>query len=342
MSNLNQSQEMSLRIIKAGVFDTIQDQGRYGFQYLGINPGGPMDRFSAQAVNMLVGNDLHEPMIEMHFPASVFLFDQETMIAIGGADFSATINGDDIPLWQPVITAKNSVLQFQKWRQGARCYLAVKEKLNIQKWLDSYSTNLKAASGGLKGRGLQKDDIIDFKEKNAYTTFLRENDILILPWKADTAWNDAPADRIAVVPGNEWDWLTGEARDKFLSESFVIDSLADRMGYRLRGNVEAKKNGELVSAGVTFGTVQLLPNGELIILMADHQTTGGYPRIAHIVSVHLPILAQKQPGDVIHFRLTNQQHAEELLLLQQQHLLQLQNACKFRFEEFLNTANAHR
>ena len=139
---------MSLKIIKAGVFDTIQDLGRYGSQHLGINPGGAMDRFAAQAVNMLVGNNPAEPVIELHFPSSIFLFEQEVMIAIGGADFSPSIDGEEIPLWQPVIISKNSLLQFQKWRQGARCYLAVKEKLDVEKWFNSYSTNVKATAGG--------------------------------------------------------------------------------------------------------------------------------------------------------------------------------------------------
>jgi antagonist of KipI len=113
------------------------------------------------------------------------------------------------------------------------------------------------------------------------------------------------------------------------------------MGYRLQTRLRAKQNGELVSSAVSFGTVQLLPNGELIILMADHQTTGGYPRIAHVASAHLPMLAQKQPGDKIYFRLTDQQNAENLLLLQQHHLLQLQNACTFKLEDFFHTAHAY-
>lgn len=298
-----------------------------------------MDRFAAQAVNMLVGNDVHEPVIEMHFPASVFLFEQEIMAAIGGADFSATVNGDDIHLWQPFITRKNSVLQFHKWRQGARCYLSLKEKLNISNWLNSYSTNVKAGGGGFHGRALQKNDVIDCKEKNSYAAFLGDKDVVILPWRANIHWNEVPIDRIAVVPGNEWEWLTEESKEKFLTQSFTVDPLADRMGYRLQGSLEARENIELVSSAVSFGTIQLLPNGELIILMADHQTTGGYPRIAHIISAHLPIVAQKQPGDKIYFRFTDQQHAEDMLLLQQQHLLQLQNACKFRLGEFFKQAN---
>jgi antagonist of KipI len=327
---------MSLRIIKAGVFDTIQDLGRFGFQHLGINPGGAMDRFAAQSANMLVGNSVHEPVIELHFPASTLLFECETMFALGGADFSATINGDDIPLWQPILAAKNSILQFQKWKQGARCYLAIREKLNIEKWLHSYSTNVKAGAGGFNGRTLQRDDAIAFKEKHDYKWLLKEDDLRILNWKADILWNITPTDRIAVTPGNEWDWLTDRAKNKFLKEAFVIGSLADRMGYRLQGELIPKQNGELISSVVSFGTIQLLPNGELIILMADHQTAGGYPRIAHVVSAHLPLLAQKQPGDEIYFRLTDQQRAEDLFVQQHQHLLQLQNACKFKLEEFFH------
>ncbi|HMG67864.1 MAG TPA: biotin-dependent carboxyltransferase family protein [Chitinophagaceae bacterium] len=330
---------MSLRIIKAGVLDTIQDLGRYGVQHLGINPGGAMDRFAAQAVNMLLGNCVDEAVIEIHFPSSIFLFEQEAMLAIGGADFSATINGEEIPPWHPVITAKNSILQFQKWKQGARCYVAVREKLEIQKWLNSYSTNLKAAIGGFDGRSLQKGDSIRFKEKNDYKTFLKDQDFVVLPWKADVGWNEIPIKRIAVIPGNEWTHLNEISKEVFLTESFIIDSLADRMGYRLKGKVIQEKNEELVSAVVSFGTIQLLPNGELTILMADHQTTGGYPRIAHIVSAHLPMVAQKQTGDKIQFRLTDLTYAEELLFKQQQHLLQLQNACKFRLEEFFNANN---
>ena len=331
---------MSLKIIKAGVLDTIQDLGRYGFQYLGINPGGAMDRFAAQVVNMLVGSEVSEPVIELHFPSSIFLFEQESMIAVGGADFSATINGEDIPVWQPVIIAKNSILQFEKWKKGARCYLAIREKIKIGKWLGSYSTNVKAASGGFNGRALQKNDEVSFKERNDYKCFLKDKDFVILPWKADILWKESPVDRIAIVPGNEWELLTKESRKKIFKDLFVIGSLADRMGYRLQGALNAKQNCELVSSIVSFGTIQLLPNGELIILMADHQTAGGYPRIAHVASAHLPLLAQKKPGDKIQFRFIDQQDAEELLLLQHHHLQQLQNACKFRLEEFYNKAHA--
>ncbi|HEY1871469.1 MAG TPA: hypothetical protein VGG71_10445, partial [Chitinophagaceae bacterium] len=220
--------------------------------------------------------------------------------------------------------------------RGARCYVAAREKLDIQKWMNSFSTNVKAASGGIHGRPLQKDDMICFKEKNEYKCFLKEDDFKILHWKADIAWNEIQIERLAIIRGNEWDWLTDESKKKFLYEPFIIDSLADRMGYRLQNKLESHKTGEIVSTAVSFGTIQLLPNGEMIILMADHQTTGGYPRVAHIISTHLPLLAQKQPGERIYFRLIDQSKAEELLFKQQHHLVQLQDACKLKLEEFLN------
>ncbi|HEY2720294.1 MAG TPA: biotin-dependent carboxyltransferase family protein [Chitinophagaceae bacterium] len=330
---------MSLRIIKAGLLDTVQDLGRYGFQHLGINPGGVMDRSAAQAVNLIIGKNPGEALIEIHFPASIFLFERAAMISLGGADFSATVNGEDVPLWQPVIVAKNSILQFQKWKQGARCYLGVRETLQIEKWLGSYSTNLKAMCGGLNGRALQKDDVICFSDKYEYASWLGDKEFLILPWKADIGWNETPIDKIAFVPGNEWDHLTDDSKKRFLNEPFVIGSLADRMGYRLQTDLQVMHNGELVSSIVSFGTIQILPNGELIILMADHQTAGGYPRIGHILLAHLGVLAQNRPGDKIYFRITDWQQAEELFFKQHRHLLQLQNACKFRLEEFFNASH---
>jgi len=331
---------MSLKIIKAGILDSLQDPGRYGYQHLGVNPTGAMDGFAAQLVNILVGNDVEEAVIEMHFPASTFLFEQEAMIAIGGADFSATINGEEISLWHPIIVSGNSILQFKKWKKGARCYLSVREKLDVPKWLNSYSTNLKVGCGGYNGRPLQKDDVIQFCEENDYRNLLHDKNHISFPWRPDLNWSTS-IDKIAVIAGNEWDWLTGESQHHFLLQSFSISSSADRMGYRLNGKLISNSNEELVSSAVSFGTIQLLPNGELIILMADHQTTGGYPRVAHVITAHLPALAQMRAGEKINFRITDQGEAEKLLVQQQEYLLQLEKACKFRLQEFLNAQNRY-
>lgn len=324
---------MSIRIIKAGILDTVQDPGRYGFQNLGINPGGVMDRFSSQVVNGLVGNDESDALIEMHFPAAAILFNQDTMVAVGGADFTPAINNEKIPLWHPILVSNTSVLQFQNSIYGARCYLAIKGGLRITKWLNSSSTNLKAEAGGFRGRKLQKGDLIHLQQMD-YSKYLVEKDFVVLPWKADIKWNKSRNNEIQVLPGNEWERLTDEAKEIFGSQLFSITTSSDRMGYRMNGpSLQTLEKKELLSSAVSFGTIQLLPDGQMIILMADHQTTGGYPRVAHVITPDLSKLAQMNPGDKINFTITDQKKAEDLLIKEQHHLVQLRNACKFRLKD---------
>ena len=331
-----QSVKMSLKVIKAGLLDSIQDAGRYGYQQLGINPGGVMDRYSLQAINILLSNAPGEAVIEMHFPAPAFRFEQEAMIALGGADFHATINGEPIPSWHPVLVNKNRVLQFEKRISGGRCYLAVKNGFDIQPWLGSASTNLKAGAGGFRGRALQKEDVLAFKKPNSYSRYLEEKDFVVLPWSSGPDWEHSVR-RFNIVPGNEWERVEQLSGNQLFQQAFTILNASDRMGYRLNGiPLKTGNKGELISSAVSFGTIQLLPDGQLIILMADHQTTGGYPRIAHVISADLPGLAQQIPGDKINFKLTNHAFAEKELFNQQHHLAQLQNACTFRLEEFLS------
>jgi antagonist of KipI len=326
---------MSLRIIKGGIQDTIQDLGRFGYQHLGINPGGVMDRLSAQIANALVGNPVDEAVIELHFPAAEIFFEHPALITITGADFMASVNGDEIPCLQPIAVSKYSILQFYRLRAGARAYLAVQGGFDIPKWFNSYSTNIKAMAGGYKGKTLQKDDEIRIRDHAELSVLLGKKEYHIFPWKASMNWNDEE-EKILVVTGNEWNRLTSKSKERFLQKPFLITNQSDRMGYRLHGRaLTMKKEEELVSSAVCFGTIQLLPEGQPIVLMADHQTTGGYPRIAHVISAHHSRMAQLRAGESIQFELTDQSTAEKLLLKQKQHLLQLQNACKFRLGEVL-------
>lgn len=328
---------MSLKVIKAGILDTIQDMGRYGQQQLGINPTGAMDKYALQVTNMLIGNQPGEAAIELHFPASVFMFTQPALIALSGGDFSASINGEPVPNLHAIIVGKNDVLQFHKPVNGARAYLAASGGFVIDKWMNSFSTQLKAKAGGYKGRNLYKDDELLFRQPFNVSLPLLKDEFTVLPWRADTKWNDDTKE-ILVLPGNEWERLTAAAKENFLMTSLTISQHSDRMGYKLNTvPLQSSLNEEVVSSAVTFGTVQLLPDGGVIVLMADHQTTGGYPRVAHVISAHHSRLAQMKAGDTVRFRFTNQQTAEELLMKQQQHLLQLQNACTFRLQKYFNT-----
>jgi len=300
-----------------------------------------MDKYAMQVTNMLAGNTPGEAVIEMHFPASVLMFTQPALISLGGADFSASINGEPVPNLHAIMVCKNDVLQFHKPKLGERAYLSIGGGLAIDKWMNSYSTNLRANAGGFHGRSFQKDDEIFFRQPSSFP--VQQKDFLLLPWQADAkylldslAWFDE-SKKILVLPGQEWERLTMESKENFLMTSFIITQQSDRMGYRLNNiPLHTLTNEQLVSSAVSSGTVQLLPDGRLIVLMADHQTTGGYPRIAHVITAHHSRLAQMKAGNKIHFRLTDQHTAEELFFKQQQHLLQLQNACTFRLQEYFN------
>lgn len=324
---------MSLHVIRQGVLDSIQDMGRWGSQHLGINPNGAMDRFSAQLANALLGKELRAPVVEMHFPAPQVRFEKSTIICLTGGHFSPTINGAEIPMDHPVAVNKNTLLKFEKLQSGARCYLATRQALNIPEWINSYSTNMKAGCGGWRGRAMGRNDVIPFEPDKDITPILNQKDFVVLPWKAQETVDTRT--ELEFLMGSEWNWMNSEAQELFQTSWFQITIDADRMGYKLAGPVlEAHTNKQLVSSAVSFGAVQLLPNGQLIVLMADHQTTGGYPRVAHIISAHLPILAQKNANDVIQFRLTDLATAEAKLVAQQKYLHQLQMASKFRMEEY--------
>jgi antagonist of KipI len=326
---------MSLIINKAGLLDSIQDTGRYGFQYLGINPTGAMDKLAAQVANLLVGNDPNEAVIEMHFPAPVYIFEQTALIALSGADFSPCINGEPVPMNHPIIVTKSCVLHFRLPVNGVRAYMAIRGGLDIQKWLNSTSTNLKAKIGGFHGRPLQKNDELQINMEFDFSALLKEKEFLVMPWQADMNWDDPTyPDEVFVLPGNEWNWLSEKTQQHFLSHEFSITPNSDRMGYRLgSGYLETITKEDVISSAVIFGTIQLLPGKQLIILMADHQTAGGYPKIAHIIKAHHSKVAQMKAGESINFRLVDQQLAELLLYEQHQHLVQIQNASKFRLDE---------
>lgn len=326
---------MSIKITKAGVLDTFQDKGRSGYQHLGINKGGAMDQYSAQLANALLGKDLNTPVLELHFPASEIFIAAPTILTITGADFTACINNNEVPLNQPIHLAADSVLKFTHIREGARAYLSFYDELQLDQWLHSYSTNLKAAVGGYEGRMLKTGDEIHF------TTTLPPlhtiHNVTLLHWRADVPKRDLL--EVSFIAGSEWDWISTKTQTEFLNSGFAILPSSDRMGYRLKGmHIEATNNTQLVSSAVTLGTIQLLPSGQLIILMADHQTTGGYPRLGHVTTVDTGKLAQMNLNDQFRFCLTSLRDAEKELFDQQNYLLQLQKTCKFKIENYINAA----
>lgn len=307
----NYDLRMSIFIKKSGILTTVQDLGRNGFRRFGINPNGVMDAQAVRLINILLGNDETEAVLEMHFPAPVFEFEENAVIALGGANFNAKINDKPIENWRPVHVEKGDVLSFNKKSFGSRAYLAVKSGFALEKWLNSYSTNLRAEIGGFEGRALKKNDRISFNSKFQVSNSKFDYKIScgLIP-----DYQKSPA-RIRVVAGAELQMMTALSELNFLKQEFTISQNSDRMGFRLRGEpLYLLDKIELVSSAVNFGTIQLLPDGQMIVLMADHQTSGGYPRIANVVSADLSILAQLDPNEIIGFEIISQEQAENLLM----------------------------
>lgn len=291
-------------IRKPGILTTVQDLGRTGHRSLGINLNGVMDRTAAKLVNTLLGNDENEAVIEMHFPAAEIEFEADCSFAIGGADFLGELKEVQITNWSSFTVAKGDILRFTKPVSGSRCYLATPGGFAIPEWLGSRSTNMIANVGGYEGRTLHLNDRIGLLA--ARTTRPHTIGPSIIP-----KYSRFPT--VRVIASGEFDLLTAISERAFLNDGFTVTKDSNRMGYRLSGpalHLIDKK--ELVSAAVTFGTIQLLPDGQLIVLMADHQTAGGYPRIANVISADLPLLAQLGPKDGVSFHLVSIEEAEGL------------------------------
>ncbi|TAJ46406.1 MAG: biotin-dependent carboxyltransferase family protein [Chitinophagaceae bacterium] len=326
---------MSIQVIKAGILDTVQDTGRYGYQQLGINPGGVMDRTAMRIANALVGNDAGVPVVEMHFPAAEILFEETMLVSLSGADFSPRINGEEMPVHKPVCVRKGAILSFGKQIKGARTYLAVRGGWKADNWLHSYSTHLTVKAGGQAGRALSRTDRLFPQQLQPYGLLNKESIFEVLPWQAAVGAFYQEGS-LRMIQGYEFDTLTPAAKETLFSSSFTISRESNRMGYRLQGPpLITTLTTELISTAVTRGTLQLLPNEQLIVLMADHQTTGGYPRVGHLISADLALLAQKNAGDPFSLSLVTVQEAENILHRQEMDLQQLQNACNFRLAQYL-------
>lgn len=320
---------MSIRVIKKGLLDTIQDLGRYGYQHLGINPTGAMDHVSMRIANALVGNRSDEAVLEMHFPGPILLFERDTCFALSGADAGAWINDEmAIPIHRTIFVKAGSRLTFSKKSDKARIYLAVRKGFDVKPWLNSNSSHIRL---GLGGNILSTLSQIHFKEPS---DFLFDKNH-ILPWQAISPI-DFKDPFIRYVEGHEFSLLEQKMKDQLHNNIYTINSNSDRMGYRVSGQTIAlQKKLELISTAVTKGTIQLLPDGHLIILMADHQTTGGYPRLGHIIASDIPKLAQLQTRDTFQLKQISLDKAHEYLLTQEFHLKQIENACTFQLEAYL-------
>lgn len=287
--------ELKVKVIKAGMFTLIQDLGRGGYQQFGIPVGGAMDRQSARLANQLVGNPENTPVLEITIMGPTLEFSSNCQIAITGADISPKLNQQEIPNFQTIDIAEKSILTFGRLRQGCRAYLAIGGDWQVHRFLGSCSLLSKQKEIFPKGSLLQKGDELCIQSSEKTPIQKVEN-----PYQ-DRLLNPII---IRVLPAPEFDWFSRKAIASFFSQDFQISPDSNRMGYRLLGkNIEWNTSKELISSGIILGTVQVTAEGQPIILLADAQTTGGYPRLVNVISIDLDILAQTKPGDWIRFQL---------------------------------------
>ena len=296
---------MAIQIIKKGIADTIQDIGRYGYQHLGIQANGYLDYQSARLANYILGNSLNAPVFEIHFPASSFCFTRNYTICISGANFVPLLNEKSIAINTAIEVKQNDILQFLKPLEGRVAYIAIQGTIKEEAWLNSHS---------YFANSIQKDAQFEWEVSTEISNqFLKNSELLsseIINEMHSPIFSSGP---IQFIPGPAWNDLTEASQKVFLSTGYHIGLQANRMGYPLKGALlQLNRPNQYLSAAVTRGTLQLLPNGELMVLMADHQTIGGYANLGQIILVDLPRLAQASNQTSIHFMETTIDTAHKL------------------------------
>jgi len=299
-----------LTVISPGPLSTIQDEGRFGYMSTGFSPSGAMDVSSMKMANILVGNAPGDGVIEMTFMGMTAQFDCTTVIALTGADMHPAVNGKNIDMYAAVEVHAGDVLTLKAATKGMRTYLAVAQGFAIPPVMGSMSTNLKCGLGGFQGRRLEKGDEIPLRQS------------IPLSFVGDRRMqpdNEYPSlIRVRVILGPQEEYFTEKGIETFLSTEYTVSDKSDRMGVRLEGMGIENKNGvDIISDGIVTGSVQVPASGMPIILMADRQTTGGYAKLATVISADLPKIAQARPGNKICFEAVSGKEAIKLLRKQE-------------------------
>lgn len=310
-----------LTVSDGGLFTTIQDIGRYGFQKYGVPVSGPMDHFAFRAANLLVGNSEGKAGLEITILGPKLKFNETTTVAVTGADMGLLLDNKPQPRWSPIEVPPENEISFSGLKNGARAYLAIAGGLDVPKVMGSRSTYTRSQIGGFNGRALIAGDKISIQTHNGNMPLngriMHKNQI--------PNYSDHPTLRVLLGPQD--DAFTRKGMATFLNSIFKVTTNSDRVGYRLEGpTIEHKGSADIISDGIPFGAVQVTGDGQPIVLMADRGTTGGYAKIATIITPDIPKMAQVAPGQFVSFRCVNMHDALAALREQEIVLEQLQNA----------------
>ncbi len=309
---------MTLAVLRPGTLTTLQDRGRHGWRALGVGAAGAMDDVSLRLANALVGNDDDAVALELTWSGPRLRFEQDALVAICGAACEARVDGTAVAGWRPLRIDAGSELDCGALRHGARACLAIAGGFAVERVLGSGATDLNAGIGALDGRALRAGDRLAWNPPRIPLRARR--------WSLDPhPWFDGHADApIRLIAGSHSGLLDAASSEALHAARFSVHADSNRVGIRLEGPTLTLASAfEAVSEPVARGTVQLPPAGRPILLMAEHPTTGGYPRIGQVAAIDLPRVAQRRPGDPVRFQAIGLDEAQSRYLARERALERL-------------------
>jgi antagonist of KipI len=303
---------MSVILERAGFLTSVQDLGRTGYRQFGVSLGGALESFGLRVANLLVGNDQRAAGLEITLGGLRLLFSDERMIAWCGGDFDVRIGSKTLPVGHTARLQAGEELKFGRARIGCRAWLAISGGIDVPLVLGSRSTDLRAGFGGFEGRTLRDQDVIPLSVWLGSSTAATG----ISSWTAPHEWVSParPKPILRFIRGVDWNRFNASTLQRLTSEAFAVSPDSDRMGVRLDGpELTRVDQGDLISEAVTPGTIQVPPSGKPILLLGDCQTIGGYPKMAHVITVDLAVAAQLRAGDHVRFSEVSLTDAHRLL-----------------------------
>ncbi len=295
-----------IQVQEPGLFTTVQDLGREGFGPMGVSASGAADAISLRLGNRLVGNAEGAAGLEMTLLGGTFVFPEGALLVLTGSDFGATLEGKPVELWSSFEAKAGQALRLGPARSGARCYLCVRGGVEVKLFLGSASTHILSGLGGHEGRALRKGDVLRIGAAKGAT---RKGRLTARALKRVQFRKD-----LRVTDGPQGDWFSEAAKKIFYESTYRVAEESNRMGIRLQGAaMPAPAGGAMISEGVSLGAVQVPEGGGPIILFVEQQTTGGYPKIANVISADFHSLGQLRPRDEIRFERVGREAARALL-----------------------------
>jgi len=305
-------------VITPGLQSTVQDLGRWGFQAFGVPVAGAMDPRAFRIANALVGNDSAAACLEIAFTGPELEFEDERIVAVSGADFDMTVDSQPVAMNTPTRVGPRSRLKFGARRRGARAYLAVEGGIAVPSILGSRATHVASRMGGFAGRAIAAGDRVPLGRPSGQSPHMDSR-------HSPASDLFSPPHRLRVLPGHQSAKFADDALDLLQSALFVVSPQSDRMGFRLNGPPLGHRAGaEVISDPTPLGALQVPASGQPVLLMADRQTTGGYPKLATVITADVHAAAQLSPGDAVAFVVSTHEEALAALLAEEQALMAIE------------------